>query len=405
MPRFRYMAVQNGTETVEGVIDAQTRAAVVDRLHALGQIPIRVEEAGSAALPAMRITLQRAGRLSPTALAALTAQLATLLNAGLALDDALSVLREAARRPAARAVLGKILDSVSGGSSVADAMAAQPSAFPPQYVSMVRAGEAGGQLHTALERLALYLERAQETREHIKSALIYPAVVTLTCLISLFILFGAVVPRFKPMFKQAGDALPGAAANLLAFSQLINEWWWAIMLVPLITVLVFMRHLRNPTARVNWERRLYAAPVVGELAAKAESAHICRALGSMLRNGVALPAAIGLTRDVTRSRVFADALDTVANEVRAGRGFAEPMRRTDVFPALVSHMLRVGEETGRQDEMLLKLADILETDTKRAIDRALALLTPAITIALGLVVAGVIMVILTAMLSVYDITM
>lgn len=405
MPRFRYTAVSNGTDTIQGVMEADRRGTVVDRLHALGQIPIRIEDASASALPTLHLGRSRKGRLSPKTLSGLTAQLATLLTAGLALDDTLAVMCDTIRRPADREIIAKLLEAVSGGASMADAMAAQPNAFPAQYVSMVRAGEAGGQLHDALERLADYLERAQETREHVTSALAYPAVVTVTCLASLLILFAVVVPRFRPLFRQAGDALPPAAANLLAVSDFVNGWWWAMLLLPMAATLLFLRYLRQPAARLRWERRLFALPVLGDIVFKAESARICRALGSMLRNGVTLPQAIALAREAARSRMHAGALDMVGEAVRSGRGFAQPMHKTGAFPAIMTHMLRVGEETGRQDDMLLKSADILEAETKRTIDRGISLLAPAITIALGIVVAAVIIIILTAMLSVYDVTM
>ncbi len=403
MPRFTYRAVAAvaGSAPVEGTLEAPSRAAVVDRLHAQGQIPIRIEEAGG-----FRLSLPgRRGGVSHKALTLLTGQLATLLNAGLPLDEALAVLRDGARTEAERQALGTLLEKVSGGSSVADAMAGMPATFPDSFVGMVRAGEAGATLAPTLERLAAHMQRVQETREHIRSALTYPAVVAATCLLSLVVLFVMVVPRFEPLFRQAGAALPTSAAFLLGFSRFMAEWWWLLVLAPALALLAFQRHLRAPAARLRWERRLFAAPVIGPVARQVQAAGLCRTLGTLLRNGVSLLGALSLTRAATRSSVFTQALDRVLEQVKAGKGLAEPMRQSGAFPPVVLRLVRVGEETGRQDEMLLKAAELMEAESRRAIDRALGLLTPAVTIILGLVVAAVILTILTAMLSVYDITL
>ena len=346
-----------------------------------------------------------ARRVTARSLALITGQLATLLRAGLALDEALVILEELLDRPGEKQCLRHLRERVRGGTSLADAMAAQPRVFPDFYVSMIRAGEAGASLEAVLGRLAEFLERAEASKAHIKSALIYPVIVALVCCVSIGILFAFVVPRFRPLFEQAGAALPPSARALLAVADFFQGFWWLCLLLPALAALLVYRQVKSPASRQRWERLLLRAPLIGPLIRKAEVARFGRTLGTLLKNGVSLLSALALTRDTLRNRVFVEALDGVIEQVKTGKGLAEPLAHSKVFPRLAVHLVRVGEESGRQEEMLLKLADIFETEMSRSIDRLLVLLGPALTIVLGTIVASVIGTILTAVLSVYDLAM
>ena len=406
MPSYRYKAVAATSEAIEGSMEAATKSVVVERLQAMGHVPIRVEEVEASPWANLRLDeFLVARRMSMRSLALITGQLATLLNAGLALDDALAILEQLVERRSEKLCLRLLHERIRGGATLADAMAAQSRVFPEFYISMVRAGEAGASLETVLERLADFLERREVTREHIKSALLYPAIVAVTCCVSIAILFVFVVPRFRPLFEQSGDALPISARYLLSLSDLLGRFWWAFILVPLVFVVLILRQSRSPKGRFRWERRLLKMPLVGPLIVKIEVARFSRTLGTLLKNGVSLLSALAITRETIRNGVFAQAVVTVIDRAEVGKGLAEPLQRTGMFPPLAVHLVRVGEESGRQEEMLLKIADIFETDTRRSIDRLLALLGPALTVVLGLIVAGVIGSILTAVLSVYDLTM
>jgi general secretion pathway protein F len=406
MPPYRYRAVAASSEVIDGRMEAAAKSAVVDRIHAMGQIPIRVEEIDASPLSAVRLEeLLAARRMPMRSLALMTGQLATLLNAGLALDDALALLEQLVEKKGEKACLRLLHDRISAGTTLADAMAAQNKVFPEFYVSMVRAGEAGASLEAVLERLADFLERREVTREHVKSALLYPAIVALTCCVSIAILFVFVVPRFRPLFEQGGDALPVSARYLLGLSDFLHDFWWTIILTLLVMIVLLVRLFRNPARRYRWERRLLKLPLIGPLVVKIEVARFSRTLGTLLKNGVSLISALAITRETIRNRIFAEAMATIIDQAETGKGLAEPLQRTAVFPPLAVHLVRVGEESGRQEEMLLKVAEIFETDTRRSIDRMLALLAPALTVVLGLIVAGVIGSILTAILSVYDLTM
>jgi general secretion pathway protein F len=405
MPRWRYQAADAASEMVEGDLDAPDVAGAVERLHAAGLVPLRVRPAaGAIATTAPWRSRAPRRRMPVRSLAAATAQIATLLRAGLPLDEAIEVAAEISEAPRERAALRALLERLRGGSSLADAMTAEGS-FPDFAISMVRAGEAGAGLEPALARLTEFLERDQAAREHIKSALLYPAVVALVCCASIGVLFAFVVPRFRPLFEQAGDALPAPARALLAASDLVQAFWWTLPAALVAAVLLVRRELRDRRRRQRWDRLVLRVPLLGPIVVKTQTIHFTRTVGTLLKNGVPLVNALSITRGAVGNTVFGEAADTVLEQVRTGKGLAEPLRATGVFPPLALRLIRIGEESGRQDDMLLRVAEVLEADTRRTIDRLLSLLTPALTIALGMIVAAVIGSILTAVLSVYDLAM
>jgi general secretion pathway protein F len=403
MPKFRYTAVKELSESVEGYMDAASKFAVINRLHASGHTPIRVDEVGISAIAGIDVAeLFRSRRISHTTLALITRQLAMLLRAGLALDEALRILAELVDRKHEKECLQSLLERISGGTTLADAMAAQTKVFPEFYISMVRAGEVGASLEAVLGRLAEFLERSLASKETIRSALLYPLVVAFVCCSSIAILFAFVIPRFRPVFEQAGDALPSSTRMLLAVSDFINDFWWAGLLSIVLVVIAARWHFSDPVRRQQWDRLSLRIPLFGELIRKIEVVHFARTLGTLLKNGVSLLQALTITRETIRNRIFIEAIDTVIDHVKSGKGLAEPLNQTKAFPPLAVHLIRVGEEAGRQEEMLLDIADIFETETRRTINRMLTLLGPVLTVGMGVVVAGVIGSILTAVLSVYD---
>jgi general secretion pathway protein F len=388
MVLYRYQAAAASGELVAGEMDATTQMAVVERLHNLGYIPIRADIAPSGTLFRLPVALSR-GRSSKSGrgLAFLTQQLGMMLQAGLSIDRALEISQSIVPGKAERDCLRAVLDRVRGGSTFADALAAQNGFFPGFYIGMVRAGEAGGSLDTTLRQLAELLERSRAAREHVKSALAYPLVVLATGCASIAILFGFVIPRFEPLFDGAGATLPTMTRWVLATSDIVRDDWWAVLAVALAVVFAARYALRTPSGRRRWHRALLRMP------------------GTLLRNGVSPLAALAITQGTIGNSVLRAALGTVMESAKEGKGIAEPLEKTGVVPALAVQLTRVGEETARLDEMLLKIGEIYDEETQRSIERLLALLVPGVTIALGVVVAIVMGSIVTAILSVYDLAM
>ncbi len=403
MTVFRYKAVAPSGEIHEAEIEAPTIEAVVARLQAGGLLTIRVAPAGGRRAPL--ITLARLGsvqRLPQGGLALLARQLATLLHAGLPVDRALEIAAELEGQPRRRATLSQLLDRVRGGMSLADAMAAVAPAFRPFFINLVRAGEAGGSVEPTLSRLADYLERSDAQRASLRSALLYPSIVMALAAISLVIMFTVVLPQFQPIFESSGERLPDLARAVFWLGDALDAFGPFLLLAGLALVLAVRLGLGDPRFRRQVDAWILRLPVVGELAAKVETARFARALGTLLTNGVVLASALELGREIVVNREFHRALADMINQLKEGRGFAEPLRQTGVFPPLAVHLARIGEESGRLDDMLLRLADILDRQVQQRIERLLTILVPAMTVALGIFVAAIIGAILSAILSTYE---
>jgi general secretion pathway protein F len=295
-----------------------------------------------------------------------------------------------------------VLDRVRSGSSLADALAAQPKVFPAYYVGMVRAGEASGSLETTMRQLAELLERSRAARQHVKSGLTYPIIVLATGALSLTVLFGFVIPRFRPLFEDAGSRLSMSARLILATSDFFAAAWWVIGLLVVAAIAGARWALNTPAGRERWDRRLLSVPYLRDLLLKIEFARFSQTFGTLLRNGVSPLAAFGITVETVGNKVLRGALSVVMESLKEGKGLSKPLEETGLVPPLGVQLTRVGEETGRLDEMLLKVSDIYQQETQASIDRLLALLVPGVTIALGLIVAVVMGSIVTAILGVYD---
>jgi general secretion pathway protein F len=405
MGLYRYQAAAATGELVTGEMEAADQDGVIARLHAQGYIPIDAREAraGLRSWLPLRGASNRAAR--PKSLIFLTQQLAMLIQAGLSLDRALEMVLGVVEGKAEQEAVRAVLARVRGGGSLADAMAAQSGMFPPYYIGMVRAAEASGSLDTTLRHLAELLERADAAREQVKSALIYPLLVLATGAGSIAILFAFVIPRFRPLFDGAGAELPFATRIVLGISDGMQNDGLLILVAVLLLALLWRRHVGTPEGRKRWHRRLLKLPLLGALVVKTEVSRFGRTLGTLLRNGVSPLSALLITQETIANLALRDELAGVVDSVKEGRGLAEPLSQTGIVPTLAVNLIRVGEETARLDDMLLKVADIYEQETRRGVDRLLALLVPAVTIGLGIVVALVIGSILTAILSVYDLAL
>lgn len=406
MPVFQYKAVTPTGEVLEGAMDASSRSGVIERLRDMGYTPIRAVEAGAVeASEAVRRTTSRsifARGISQDDVAVVTREIATLLGAGLPLDRSLEILVGLAENGQVADMLRKVRNEVRGGASLSKALDGQEGAFSRFYVNMVRAGEAGGALADVLARLAEYMERSKDLRESVKSALIYPTILLVVAIASVVILLAVVVPQFEPIFEQSGKALPWVTEMVLGAGALMRAYWWAMVLGGTAVVFLASKRLESPDAKLVWDRQLLRVPVVGDLAAKVETARLARTLGTLLRNGVSLVNALSIARETMGNTFLAAGLAEVGRELKTGRGFAKPMMETRRFPPFAVHMIQVGEETGRLDKMLLDVADVYDKEVARAVKRSLALLEPAMILFLTFVVGAVILSILAAMLSIYD---
>ncbi|MGA7980471.1 MAG: type II secretion system inner membrane protein GspF [Chromatiaceae bacterium] len=402
MPRFLYKAVKHDGETLEGELEAADEAAVIRHLQSEGLIPIQARLAGG-----WRSQLRRARTRGLTAkeIGVLTRELATLLEAGLTLDRSLQILVELTSEERIVRVLGDLQERVRGGATFSSALEEQGGQFSRLYVNVVRAGEATGALDAVLTRLADYLERTAELRETITSALVYPAILFFVAGLSVILLLVFVVPQFTVLFADMGAALPLPTRIVIGLGDLFRNYWWAILAVVAAVASAIERWLRRPEVRTRLDHRLLALPLFGDLIWKLETARFCHTLASLLKNGLPLLSALNLSKEVVSNRKLSGLLEEAAEDLKHGRGLAEPFVRREILPQMALQMIRVGEESGSMDSMLAKVADIYDKETEASVKRLLTLLEPILIIGLGVIVAGIIMSIIVPILSANELVM
>jgi general secretion pathway protein F len=404
MPVFTYRAADRAGRTIDGVMDANDVEAVIERLHREEYFPVRVDRSdGRARLGGLRSPLARTGGVPARDLLAFTQQLATLVDAGIPLERALTMLGELSVSPRLREIVQDVAQSVRSGSTLTDALSRHhPRPFSRLYINTVRAGEKGGVLEGALKRLAEHLEATRELRDAITSAMIYPALLVSVGVGAIVFLLTFVLPRFAVIFSDLGQALPLPTRILLGFSEGLVAYWWIIVLLLVGALLGWQLLTRSEAGRVAVDRWLLGLPLVGALVRKIEVGRFARTLATLLQSGVPLLSALTVTREVSENRILALALGTVQEGAKRGDGLAKPMADSGAFPTLLVHMVRVGEETGRLEEMLGRVAGVYETEIRVAVRRFIALLEPVIILVLGMVVLAIVISILLAILSIND---
>jgi general secretion pathway protein F len=400
MPVFVYRASDRRGQTIEGVMEAPDARAVVERLHKDAYFPIRIA-AHEERQPWLR--LPTSSRVAGRDLLALTQQLATLFEAGLPLDRALVILEELAPNARVKAIVTDLLHSVRGGTSLSEALAKHhPRPFSRLYINMVRAGEKGGVLEVALRRLAEFLEARAAFTDALVSALAYPLVITAVGAGAIVFLMTFVIPRFATIFADLGQAIPLPTQILLTVSEVMRVYWWVGALAVLAAVLAWQVWTRTPAGRLQWDQTLLRLPIAGRLSMKVETARFARTLGTMLKSGVPVLGALAVVGDMMSNQAIGRAVARLADEVKRGGTVAAGMKTHAPFPALAVHMVRVGEETGRLEEMLIKVAETFESDVKTELRRVLGLLEPAIILTMGVVVAFIVVAMLLAIFSINE---
>ncbi len=402
MTLFSYQVINKQGEREVGVREAENQAALVMQLQMEGFIPLSVELDKTSVFFGFRLA-GNGQRLSQKEILLLTDELATLLSAGLPLDKSLSILIElTAENAKLSQLVNRVLEKIKAGTSLAEALENQTGVFSRFYLNMIRAGELGGSLSDVLQRLAEYLERSQELKSTVSTALIYPAILLFMSMVSLFVMLTFVVPQFSEMFESAGKELPVPTQVVVALAAFLQAYWWAILLIVLVCICTLKVQMANPISKKVWDQRMLKMPLFGNLIINMETAKLTRTLGTLLGNGVSILVALGITRETVSNSVIADELQEAELQLKQGNNMSEVMMKSAVFPRMALQMMKMGEETGKLEAMLLRIAIIYDKQLRTSIERMLAVLEPALIISLGLMIAGIIVSILLAILSVND---
>ncbi|HSZ12393.1 MAG TPA: type II secretion system F family protein [Rhizomicrobium sp.] len=405
MANFRYKAMTGSGAMISGVLEAPSHAFVIQHLRAQGHYPVSASEGRTDDLLTLaKKALPFAGKPSLRSLSLVTRELASLLQAGLELDRALGILIGLEDIGTLRESFLATRARVRDGASLADALSAD-SNFPRFYVSMVRAGELGGSLEHTLAKLADYIGRSVAIREAVASALVYPIILLMTAGASIIIILMFVLPEFEPLFADAGKALPLSTRIIMGAGAFLRGYWWLLAAMTAGFAFWFQTVLKDPKKKLRLDAFLLRLPIFGSLLTAIETERLSRTLGTLVANGVPLPAALAIAKDTLRNSVMVDAVSTTASSLREGEGLAARLAQTKVFSPVTLDLIRVGEETGKLDEMLLRQADLDEQRIRHMVDRLIALLVPVLTLFLGVVVAGLIASMMTAILSVNDLAL
>ncbi len=398
MASFSYKAISTQGKAVQGAIAADRIELASRELRAQGLTLLSLEPAkeGSTAQGARR------GSASSSDVLALTRELGVLLRAGLPIDRALKVMIDMAAQPSTQELLEELLASVKSGKGLSQALEAYPRVFDSFYLNMVRSGEAGGHLAEVLNRLADYLGNAKNVRASVRSAMIYPAFLLVMTVLSVAGILGFVVPQFEALFADMGEALPALTRTVIAAGEFVANWWWLLALLITVVVVLVRNWVSSEEGRTQLDETLLRLPLFGDLLFKYEMSKFARTVGTLLGNGVSLLQAISIAVDTVGNRPIREALGVLQPAVKRGQRISAALEEAGRFSPLVIQMVRVGEESGRLDQMMTELAGVYDEEVQVGIARSLSLLGPILILLMGVTIAVVIVAILMGIMSVND---
>lgn len=405
MRTFQYTATDRTAKIIQGSMDAADERAVVTWLQANGYYPIKIGQAGAVveAKPGLaRLPIRFAKGPSVQDVLAFTQQLATLLEAGMELDRSLAILLDLTDNQRFRSILRGVLADIQAGSSFADSLGKHPRLFSRLYVNMVKAGEASGVLEVILSRLAGFMERSKAIRDEITSALIYPILLLLVGGGAVVVMMNFVIPRFAQIFADTKQLMPLPTRMLLAISAFTTGYWWIFVGLIILGWVGLRAYLQTEQGKMQWDQWKLALPLLGGLIQEIEVSRFARTFGTLLQSGVPVLAAVSIVKETVTNRVIAGAMSRLQEGVKRGEGISGPLRATGAFPSFSIHMARVGEETGKLEEMLIKVADTYDDRVRRTVKRLTSLLEPVLILSLGLIVGFIVMSMLLAIFSINE---
>lgn len=400
MGTFYFRAVASDGRMRSGSLSGDNEKVVARDLRKQGLTPIYVGVSPKGS--SIEIKLPSFGKGKRRDVLFFTQELSTLLTAGVPLDRALSITGELTVKADFRFIVLDVLRVLKGGRTLADSLGTHPDYFSDLYINMVRAGEASGSLGVIFERLAEFERSRDELRSYIVSSLIYPALLALVGLSSIFILLYYVVPRFAGIFKDSPMKIPVPTQILLSVSAFVQSYWWVAAGILAIVIVTWRVYTRTTSGRLWWDGARLRIPLLGDALRKAETARFARAMATLVANTVPLVQSLGISAATLGNLTMTRALAVVAQGVKRGEGIAGPLRRVGVFPPLAAHLLTVGEETGRLDAMFNRMADIYENDTRAAIKRFTAIFEPIVILVMGVMVGALILSMMLAITSIND---
>lgn len=395
MPAYEYKALDQNGNATSGVIDADSAKDARAKLRAQDIFAVEIKETEKGISLSTRVNvknlLKRTGLREVTVV---TRQLATLLKAGLPLVRSLQAIEDQLADSPLRTHIIEVREDVNRGVSLADALSKHPRIFSDLYVNMVRAGESAGALDSILERLATFSEKTLALQNKVRSAMVYPIFMSIIAVLAVGLLLTFVVPTITKVFMETKQSMPGPTVMLLNVSRFMKSYWWALLLAVAAIVVAVKRGKKRKGVKLVMDRLKLHMPVFGQLARKMAVSRFARTLSILTASGVPILKAMGIVRTIVNNEVLSKAIDEAAEAVGAGKSIAEPLAKSGVFPPIVTHMVAVGETSGRVEEMLQNVADAYDMEVENAVVALVALLEPAMIIVMGGVVGFIVFAIL-----------
>lgn len=397
MSTFRYKLLTASSGIVEGEKEALSRADLVAELRKSGNIILQIQQADKQ--KKFGFFLNRSNK---KAVLPFTQELATLLEGGIPLDKSLSIILSGQDKNVIKDVVEDVLNGIKSGKSFAEALTNHARLFSSVYINMVRAGEEGGVLPQVLKRLGAFQERLQKVRSEIISAMIYPILLSSTGMVCVGALIVYVIPKFAQIFDGMGISLPFSTMVLMGMSHYSIRYGWVFVLVALIAFFSYKKAMKDNGTAIKIDQKKLRLPLLGNLFWKMQISRFARTLGTLLENGVPLLKSMDIVKDVLSNRYLADILGNVKANVKEGAGLTLSLAKRGFLPEIAVHLLKVGEETGNLDQMLLKVADNFDADVEHRMKRLVTMVEPVLIMLMGAVIGVIVISMLTAILSVND---
>ncbi|QYK56877.1 MAG: type II secretion system F family protein [Fimbriimonadaceae bacterium] len=397
MPHYAYTAVDRNGRQVKSVMEAENEALVLSNLREsqLQILDLRETKKGAG----MKFGKKK---MKPKALVVFSRQFATMIDAGIPILRCLDILTSQTKDPTLKEALEGVRSDVKSGATLHEAMAKHPVVFNKLYVNMIRAAELGGILDTILDRLSGFLEYEAEVKGKIKSAMMYPVLVLCFSQLMLFVLFSFVLPKFKDIFKGMNVEMPAMTAMLFGIGDFMSGFWWVILLAIGGVIVGIKIWGATPKGRYQLDFFKLKLPIIGELTLKMSVARFCRTFGTLINSGVPMMRSLEIVGETLANAVLAQAIDDTRASIREGRKLSAPLAESGLFPSMVTHMIDVGEESGRLSDMLVKVGDFYDQEVESTVKGLTSMIEPMLIIFLGGVVGFIAISVMTPIFSIVN---
>lgn len=384
MSTYRYIAKDKNGSTLAGILDVLSEADVIDALHKKDLIVVSIQAEKK------KFKIMRDRKIKLDDLVIFSRQLATMIDAGIPLVQALGILAEQIENKNLRRVIFAVRQDIETGMSFCDALSKHPAVFSELFINMSRAGEASGMLNEVLDRLASYMEKTASLIRKIRAGMVYPTVVVIMATLITGVLLLKVVPTFKGIFEVLGGSLPLPTLILIGISDILRKYFLIVLVILILSGALLGRYIRTKKGRYDFDKGTLKVPVLGSLFRKVGVAKFSRTLATLVRSGVAILPALEIVGKTSGNKVIEEAVDNCRTAIREGETIAAPLAESGVFPPMVTRMIAVGEQTGQLEKMLGKIADFYDEQVDAAVTGLTSMIEPLVIAFLGIVIGGIV---------------